>query len=223
MTATATKSQAAPVDQPRTLEDLVDALGNIALGRILIEPAPGTATEADLLVAEQRYDRLYELVDGVLVEKGIGFTESLIAVVFIKLLDDFAGRGNLGVVTAPDGTLRLLTGLVRVPDVAFISWDRLPERRLPKEPIPSLAPDLAVEVLSISNTSGEMARKRREYFAAGVRLIWEVDPRERVIHVYTPDGSITKLGDSQILDGGAVLPGFAVAVNDIFSKLDRHG
>ncbi len=68
-----------------------------------------------------------------------------------------------------------------------------------------------------------MLRKRREYFAAGVRLIWEVDPRDRVIFVYTPDGSITKLSDSQILDGGAVLPGFTVAISDIFAELDRHG
>lgn len=223
LTATAAKSQATLVDQPRTLVDLVEALGDIPLARILVDPAPGTATEADVLVAEHRYDRLYELVDGVLVEKGMGFTESLIAVVFIKLLDDFTVRGNIGVVTAPDGTMRLFAGLVRIPDVAFISWDRLPGRRLPKEPIPSLAPDLAVEVLSVSNTLAEMTRKRREYFAAGVRLIWEVDPRERLVYVYTPDGSTTKLGDGQILDGGTVLPGFSVAISDIFAALDRHG
>ncbi len=92
LTATAATSQATLVDQPRTLVDLVDALGGIPLERILIDPPPGTATEADLLVAEQRYDRLYELVDGVLVEKGMGFSESLIAIVFIELLRKFTVR-----------------------------------------------------------------------------------------------------------------------------------
>ena len=55
-------------------------------------------------------------------------------------------------------------GLVRIPDVAFISWGRLPNRRVPTEPIPDLAPDLAVEVLSVGNTPGEMARKRQGLF-----------------------------------------------------------
>ena len=70
----------------------------------------------------------------------------------------------------------LFRGLVRIPDVAFTSWERLPGRRVPPEPIPELAPDLAVEVLSQSNTEAEMTRKRGEYFAAGVRLVWLVDP-----------------------------------------------
>ncbi len=59
--------------EPPTLDDLVERLGGIPLSRILVEPAPGTATEADVLEAERRYDRLYELVDGVLVEKAMGY------------------------------------------------------------------------------------------------------------------------------------------------------
>ncbi len=64
---------------PPTLDELVERLGGIPLSRILAHPAPGMATEADLLEAERRYDRIYELVDGVLVEKAMGIRESILA------------------------------------------------------------------------------------------------------------------------------------------------
>jgi Uma2 family endonuclease len=67
--------------------------------------------------------------------------------------------------------------------VSFVSWDRLPGHELPAEPIPDPAPDLAVEVLSESDTEGEMKRKLREYFKAGSRLVWLVNPRTRTARV----------------------------------------
>ena len=66
----------------------------------------------------------------------------------------------------------------------FHSWNRLPGRESPKEPIPDLAPDLAVEVLSEGNTKAEMTRKVREYFDAGVILVWLIDPRKRTAQVF---------------------------------------
>jgi Uma2 family endonuclease len=119
--------------------------------------------------------------------------------------------------------MRLTPGLVRVPDLAFASWDRIPGRRRPTKPIAGFSPDLAIEVLSKSNTKKEMARKRREYFASGVRLVWEVNPRARTVVVFeTPDRS-TLLDESQTLDGGAVLPGFVLALAELFGELDRQG
>ncbi|ETW94893.1 MAG: hypothetical protein ETSY2_48975, partial [Candidatus Entotheonella gemina] len=144
-----------------TLADLLDHLGGIAPDRIRLHPAPGTATEDDMLRANEQHESLYELVDGVLVEKAMGFRESLLAAALIVVLDGFVRQRNLGLVTAPDGMIRLAAGLVRIPDVAFISWERLPQRRVPTVPIPDLAPDLAVEVLSAGNTPREMARKCR--------------------------------------------------------------
>ena len=79
--------------------------------------------------------------------------------------------------------LRMLGGNVRVPDVAFISWDQLPGRRIPDEPIFNVSPVLAVEVLSPGNTRREMRLKREEYFASGTRLVWEIDPPGRTIRV----------------------------------------
>ncbi len=209
-------------DAPDTLQDFIKRLGNIPLSRVLMNPSPGQATEADLLKAERRYHRLYELVDGTLVEKGMGFQESLLAAALIGFLRAFVIPRNLGVVSAPDGSIRLFPGLVRIPDVSFASWDRFPDGKVPEEPIPDLAPDLAIEVLSKSNTRPEMKRKRGEYFAVGVRLVWEVDRKQRTISVYTPDGSVTVLKGTQKLKGGDVLPGFSLKLTDLFSELDRH-
>jgi Uma2 family endonuclease len=89
--------------------------------------------------------------------------------------------------------------------------------------VPQLAPDLAVEVLSPSNTRAEMARKRGEYFRAGVRLVWEIDPRKRGVRVYTAADQFTDLSAGDALDGGTVLPGFTLPLADLFAELDRHG
>ena len=74
------------------------------------------------------------------------------------------------------------------PDVAFFSLDRLPGGGVPDDPIPLLVPDLAVEVISKSNTRKEMDDKLREYFEKGVRLVWYVRPRRRVVNVYRGRG-----------------------------------
>jgi Uma2 family endonuclease len=211
-----------PVDN---LAELLERLGNIPPERIRMRPPPGTATEADVLEAlEAPRKRICELIDGVLVEKAMGFTKSLLGSYLIVLLDAFVRPRNLGLVTAPDGTIRLWAGRVRIPDVAFFSWDRMPGRRRPPEPIPTLAPDLAAEVLSIGNTPREMLLKRQDYFRAGVRLAWEIDPRARTVAIYvSPEPPAAVLTAADTLDGGAVLPGFALPLADLFAELDRQG
>jgi Uma2 family endonuclease len=213
--ATATKLE--------NLQDLVESLGNIPLSRIRMFPPPGLATESDVIEAERDRNRLYELVEGVLVEKGIGYGESLLAGALIEILRRFVRPRKLGLVSAPDGMLRLFPGLVRIPDVAFAAWDRFPDRKVPTAPVPTVVPDLVVEVLSESNTPAEMERKRGEYFDAGVRLIWVVDPEYRSIRVYTPDGGLSTLSASQTLEGGDVLPGFALELSELFAELDEIG
>jgi Uma2 family endonuclease len=94
---------------------------------------------------------------------------------------------------------------------------------MPKEPIPRLAPNLAVEVLSRTNTPGEMAVKRQDYFTAGVQLVWEIDPEKRTVVVYTSATQGTTLQGGDILDGGTVLPGFTLVGTDLFAELDRQG
>jgi Uma2 family endonuclease len=213
----------APPEAVQTLADLIDRLGGIPLDRVRARPAPGTATEADVVEVELRENRLCELVDGVLVEKAVGYQESLLALALALHLRGFVDPRNLGLVSGADGMMRLFPGLVRIPDVAFVSWDRVPGRRVPREPIAGFAPDLAVEVLSRSNTPAEMARKRQEYFASGVRLVWLVDPVARTVTVFTGPDRSKALGAADTLDGSDVLPGFALPVGDLFAELDRKG
>jgi Uma2 family endonuclease len=200
--------------------EMVQRLGNIPLERICFTPPPGTATVRDLRAAMRRSGRLYELVDGTLVEKPKGLSESIIAGEILTEINVFARKHDLGLSAGADGTMRLLKGLVRIPDVSFFCWDKLPGRVLPSKPIPDLFPDLAVEVLSNTNTSAEMERKLREYFLAGVRLVWMIDPRQRTAQVYTgPDAPAATLDESQALDGGHVLPGFALPLAELFARL----
>jgi Uma2 family endonuclease len=163
------------------------------------------------------------LVEGVLLEKTVGFTEAVLAAFLLELLNAFVRSRNLGLVTGPDGTMELMAGLVRIPDVSFTHWDRLPGRRRPTSPVPRLAPSLAVEVLSRSNTPGEMAAKRQDYFTAGVELVWEIDPRARTVLVSTSPAQSTMLGATDTLEGGVVLPEFTLPMQDLFAELDRHG
>lgn len=112
--------------------------------------------------------------------------------------------------------MRILAGRVRIPDVAFIGFDRLPGRQVPRQAIPDLFPDLAVEVLSDSNTRQEMTIKLNEYFTAGTRLVWYVDPKTRSVDVYTGPDKVQRLTGDDLLTGGEVLPGFQTPVAAIF-------
>jgi Uma2 family endonuclease len=117
---------------------------------------------------------------------------------------------------------RLFGDTVRGPDVAFVAWDRLPEGKLPRDPIPDLVPNLVIEVLSAGNTYLEMSRKRREYFHAGVQLLWMVDPEERSVAVYRSPQDVQVLHAGEVLAGDAVLPGWQVDIGALFSKLDSR-
>lgn len=204
-----------------SLNDILDELGGIAAHRVRLEPAPGRATIADLVNVNDN-GASCELVDGALVEKAMGWSESLIAAVLIELLGRFAREKNLGLVSGPDGFVEILPSLVRGPDVSFISWERLPDRQVPSSAIPRIVPDLAVEVLSVGNTFLEMSRKRHEYFHAGVRLVWMIDPRERTVAVYRKINEPVILDESQTLTGHDVLPGLEIRLAEVFAELDRR-
>jgi Uma2 family endonuclease len=203
------------------LLEAVKPLGDIPPERIRVRPAPGTATERDLIEVLDHEGRICELVEGTLVEKTMGYEEGLLARELLTDLTIFLRRHNLGIVNGPDGTLKLTTGLVRVPDVSFVSWDRLPGRKLPKGPIPRLALDLAVEVISKGNTKAEMERKLREYFEAGTRLVWFVYPKTRTVRVYSSAKQAVVLKGEDRLEGGEVLPGFSVSVGELFERAGR--
>ena len=202
----------------KTLADLRRRLGGIPLDRIWFHPAPGTAAEKDVVEAEERENRLCELVDGTLVEKAMGFEEARLAARLIYLVNSYLDENDLGICVRADGMMRIAPGLVRIPDMSFITWDRLPGRESPREPIPDLAPNLAVEVLSEGNTKSEMARKVREYFEAGVVLVWLIDPKKRTARVFSTVEKSVLLRADQALDGGDVLPGFVIRLSDLLDR-----
>ena len=210
-------------ETPETVADLIAQLGDIPPSRIRLHPAPGTATEEDVLRLEAAPDkRLCELIDGVLVEKAMGLPESLLASYFIEFMGAFVRKHKLGKVFSSDGVLRILPTQIRIPDVSFISWGRLPGRRVPKVQVPHLAPDLVIEVLSPGNTNKEMERKRSDYFEAGVLECWEVLIPTREIVQYLADGSITRFDETATLTT-ALLPGFELSVAELFAELDETG
>jgi Uma2 family endonuclease len=204
-----------------TIKELLEQLGGISPDRVRMDPLPGTATEEDLIRLNSRTDRLYELVDGTLVEKAMGYAEGFLAADLIALLRPMMDKNNLADVGGDGSTMRLLSKLVRIPDVAVIRWDRYPNGERPTEPVPELAPDLAVEVLSESNTAGEMQRKLKEYFLADVSLVWFVDPRKRTVEVFTAPDESTVFTEDDVLDGGDVLPGLSLPVRDVFARTPR--
>lgn len=205
------------------LDTLLGRFADYPPERIRLRPAPGTATKDDVLDIDRTEGKLCELIDGVLVEKVMGFKESFLATTISRKLGNFAEANDLGIVLGADGTVELFPDQVRIPDVAFYSWAKLPGRAIPEEPIPAVHPDLAIEVLSRTNTRGEMFAKRKDYFFSGVRLVWLVNHRTRTVEVYTSVDHLTTLTDADTLTGGDVLPGFSVPVAELFGRMPTNG
>jgi Uma2 family endonuclease len=205
-----------------TVADLIESLGGISPDRIRLRPVPGTATVEDVVRIEETEKRLFELVDGVLVEKIMGFTESRLAIAIAAALTKYLEADDLGTVTGPDGMIRFPASLVRMPDVAFVPWDQFPNGEITDEAAPEVVPGLAVEVLSLGNTQGEMSRKLREYFSAGVPIVWFVDPRAKSVKVFTSPTQSKIVALEGTLDGGEVLPGFQLPVASVFATLNRR-
>jgi Uma2 family endonuclease len=215
-------SRKTAVGRPENVGQLLRRLGNIPASRVRLEPPPGTATERDLIHHNESKLRsaICELVDGTLVEKAMGWSESEIAGLIIHAILSFTRPRKLGRVLTPDGMQRLAPGLVRIPDVSYFARGKLTKAKHGASPIAPLAGDLVVEVVSKSNTKPEIARKLREYFAAGSRLAWVVEPRARTVRVHTAPEAFAVLGMDDWLDGGSVLPGFRLAVREVFESDD---
>jgi Uma2 family endonuclease len=202
-----------------TALDLVQRFGAIPLHRIRHTPRPGTATERDVIDIREHEDRLCELVDGVLVEKALGEYEAYLGSLLTHLLWSFVRPRDLGVLLSADAMLRLAPGLIRIPDVCFFSWARLPGRKISRKAFTESAPDLAVEIISASNTRKEMQQKLQEYFTGGARLVWYVYHRPRKeVRVYTSPQNCSVLGADQVLEGGDVLPGFRLELSELFAE-----
>ena len=160
----------------------------------------------------------YELVKGVLVELMAASEEHEETVMLVghQMLGHVRPRrlgkvygSNRGYVTGPDSP-----GTSRMPDVSFVSNARLDRPDLAGM-LYDGAPDLAVEILSESNTPAEIAQKIQEYLNAGGKAVWVIDIDARTLTVHTANAPPLVLTDADAVDGGDCLPGFTCAVADL--------
>ncbi len=186
-----------------------------------------TYTAEDLLALSESQDATrYELVAGQLrVMEPAGAAHGLIEVRLLAMLFAHVQPRGLGALFAGDTgfVLRHDPDTVRAPDVAFVRADRLPMEGLDSDAgYLELAPDLAAEVASPSDTVKELGEKVSEYLDVGVRLVWVVDPANRTVTTYGADRSARLLTENDTLDGGDVVPGFRCAVADLFQGVRRR-
>lgn len=200
-----------------TLSELLKRFGPMPAYRFMTGYPIGEATEEDVDELQIRTKMLAELVDGVLVRKAVGSYESIVAMEIAAVIHAFVKKHKLGWVLGSDGMLRLWPGRVRIPDACFIAKTQTPDGKFPRhERIATLYPDLAVEVLSDSNTREEMHEKLRDDFQAGTRLVWYVDPLTKTAAVYTAVDRVTTIPSEGVLTGEPVLPGLSIPLKDVF-------
>jgi len=175
-----------------------------------------TVQEFENFIAQpENLDRLFELIDGEIVEKMPTEEHSLVIGNIYMPLRLFSDTHDLGRVAFE--VRRKIVGdnhNARLPDVEFTSKARL----LPvvkKGAVPQM-PDLAVEVKSPDDSFVEMREKANYYLKNGAKIVWLVFPDRQQIEVHTNDAAVRTLGINDELDGGDILPGFKLALRDIF-------
>jgi Uma2 family endonuclease len=170
-------------------------------------------------LAENFGDKKYELIEGVLIEMApSSLNNSAIAMRIGRLIGNYVDERNLGMVFGADGGFTLFPNTVQIPDVSFVVLERLPEE-VPKTL--DGGPDLAVEIISPSETSAHIIRKTERYLDAGTKMVWNVYPEEEAVYVYLPTDTgmnVQKFTIADTLEGGDVLPGFTLKVSVIFKK-----
>ena len=164
-------------------------------------------------------DRFYEVVDGRRVEhEPLGAPEAVMASDLASAMNQIVRPAKLGrVVGEVLFRLRTEPNLQRRPDAAFVSSARWPiDRKIPRGNAWDVVPDLAIEVVSPTNTAEEIVTKIREYFEAGVRRVWVFYLHESLVYEYDSPESIRVFERRDILDGGEVIPGFRIALSELF-------
>lgn len=177
------------------------------------------ATAEELLERGDELSRC-ELVRGELREASPASPRSsAIAVRLAVRLFAFVEFSDLGTVFGSEAgfALQRKPDVVRAPDVAFGRKERLPPAAQ-QEFFLQMAPDLAVKVASPSDRLVDVNEKVHEYLEAGTRRVWVVEPKRERLTVHLPDGASRTFGPGAIVDGGDVLPGFDLRLDDLFKQ-----
>jgi Uma2 family endonuclease len=174
-----------------------------------------TAEEFDrFAVSPETGDRLFEYIGGEVVEVVSNQRSSAIAYRIGGALSAYLQQHEIGFLTGADGGY-MIGGERYIPDIAFVSQARQAEPT--EEAYSPIPPDLVVEVLSPSNSEKDIRVKVVNYLSAGA-VVWVVDPEWKVVEVYTPNQVVKKVRLDGLLEGGNLLPGFKLAVKDIFKE-----
>jgi Uma2 family endonuclease len=164
----------------------------------------------------------YEVIDGEIVEKPpMGAREGLFATKLILWLSRFGGIERFGQL-ASEVLFKLHPAgkRSRRPDVAFISFERWPgDRLVPPGDDWDVVPDLAIEVISPTNSAIDVVKKLNDYFRAGVRLVWVVYPVQRLFYSYRSPTEVRILGPDDELEGDPVLPGVRLPVRALLGDV----
>ena len=188
---------------------------------LLLTPADAPPTEVTLSDAELEKlldETNAEFVDGQLKEKSMGAESEGIGSELHVLLGVFLRSSGLGRVLGAATPYRCFPNdprQIRKPDVSFIATTRLPAGGLPRGSI-LFAPDMAVEVVSPTDTYEDVEQKVADYRSAGVRLIWVINPATRSVLIRRLDRTCSELDEAGSLDGEDVVPGFTCRVAELF-------
>ena len=190
---------------------------SIAITPPASSPSPaGRMTPADLQNLPNEKD--FELVDGQLEERNMGFDSSRIGATLVILLGMYCRQMRLGPVIGADYGYQCFPDdleKIRKPDVSFIRAERLVGVNM-SAGYSRIAPDLAVEVISINDLFVDVSKKVQEYLAAGIPLVWVLDPESQQIYVHRSTGA-TILSVHDELSGEDVVPGFRCQVSELFA------
>ncbi len=160
----------------------------------------------------------YELIRGELKQMTPAGSEHGRIIINIALsLGQHVKQNKLGTLFGSETGFKIASNpdTVRAPDVPFVNQERLDQIGNIKEYWPE-APDLAVEVISPSDTYNEVEEKVFEWLEAGTRMVIVVNPRNHIVSVYRSLTDIVMLTENDTLDGGDVVPGWTIAVKEIF-------
>jgi Uma2 family endonuclease len=163
-------------------------------------------------------ERSFEIVKGKLVEKHMGLIENLIASLLHERLAPFCREHQLGraVIETPFAIPR--SGNERKPDIAFVSYQTwAANRQIPRMNAWNVVPDLIVEVISPTDKAFDVIDKVREYFAGGVRQIWQVYSNVEQMLIFDSPTSVRILSRAEEIHGDPVVPGFRMPLADLFS------
>lgn len=210
----------------RTVADFLQQLGDVPPERVRIVPPIGLATLDDLIaVNESKFDPICEWVDGSLIEKARGNYESWLTCIISGRFMEYLTEHRIGILLSSTGALRIRPDLARSGTLMFVAWESFPGGRLPprEDRVPEAVPDLVLEVLFPSNTPGEMARKRKEYFTAGVKQVWEIEPIAELARAYSGVDTVRDIPAGGILAADDILPGFALSLAQVFARANRTG